>query len=75
MYLTALGCSLSHLHVGGGVVSLDVGVDGLLDQTFLELSLRQLTPHWRLVAALGKLISSVQVTDVLDQDLEPKREY
>lgn len=68
--LTTLSCSLSHLHVGGRVVGLDVGVDGLFDQTFLQLGLGQLTPHWRLVAALGELVSSVQVTNVLDQDLQ-----
>ena len=70
MSLTALGCSLAHLHVGRGVISLDVGVDGLLHQTLLELSLGQLAPHWRLIAALSKLIGPVQVPNVLNQNLK-----
>jgi len=67
--LTALVGGLHHLHVGGGVVGLDVGVDGLLDQALLELCLGQLAPHGRLVAALRKLVGAVQVADVLDQHL------
>ncbi|KAF3847983.1 hypothetical protein F7725_021011 [Dissostichus mawsoni] len=65
--LTALCSSLSHLHVRRGVVSLDVRVDGFLHQALLKLGLRQLTPHRRLVAALRKLIGSVQL--VADGDV------
>lgn len=67
---TALGRCLSHFHVSRGVVGLDVGVDGFFDEALLELGFGQLTPHWRLVAALSKLIGSVQVTDVLDENLD-----
>lgn len=69
LLLTALVCGLHHLHVGRGVVGFDVGVDGLLNQTLLQLGFGQLAPHSRLVAALGKLVRPVQVTNVLDQDL------
>ena len=67
--------SLSHLHVRRGVVSLDVRVDGFLHQTLLKLGLRQLTPHRRLVAALRKLIGSVQVTNVLNENLDNSKTY
>lgn len=70
--LTALGCSLSHLHVSRGVISLDIRVNGFFDQAFVKLGLCQLTPHWWLIAALSKLISSVQVTDVLNQNLNKR---
>lgn len=75
MNLTALGCSLSHLHVGRGVIRLDVRVNGFFDQALLELGLCQLTPHWWLIATLSKLISSVQVTDVLNQNLDKMRQH
>lgn len=61
---------MSHFHVSRGVVGLDVGVDGFFDEALLELGFGQLTPHWRLVAAFCKLIGSVQVTDVLDENLD-----
>lgn len=70
--LTALVSRLHHLHVSRRVVSLDVGVDGFLHQALLELSLGQLAPHGRLVAALGELVRPVQVTDVLNQNLRGK---
>lgn len=34
-FLTTLICSLYHLHVCRGVISFDVGVDGLLNQALL----------------------------------------
>lgn len=68
--LTTLSCSLSHLDVSGGVISFDVRVDGLFHQPLLELSLRQLTPHGGLIAALSELIGPVQVANVLNQNLE-----
>lgn len=71
--LTTLSCSLSHLHVSRGVISLDVRVDGFFDKALLKLGLCQLTPHWWLIAALSKLISSVQVTDVLNQNLDENK--
>lgn len=71
--LTALGSSLSHLHVSGRVIGLDVGVDGFFHHPFLKLGLCQLTPHRGLIAALGKFIRSVQVPDVLNQNLEAKK--
>ena len=69
MFLTGTVCCLNDLGVGGGVVCLDVGVDGFLDHGRFELSLSQLAPHRRLVATLRKLISTVQVADVVDQNL------
>lgn len=69
-HLTTLCCCLSHLHVSRRVIRLDVGVDGFFYQALLELSLSQLTPHWRLIAALCELVSSVQVPDVFNQNLE-----
>ena len=66
---TTLVGGLYHLHVGRGVVSLDVGVDSLLDQALLQLSLGQLAPHSWLVAALGKLIGSIQIPNVLNENL------
>ena len=73
-HLTALGCSLSHFHVSRRVVSLNVRVNCFFYQTLLKLGLCQLTPHWRLIAALGELISSVQVTNVFNQNLEKRRD-
>lgn len=75
VHLTALGCSLSHLHVSRGVICLDVRVNGFFDQALLKLGLCQLTPHWWLIAALSKLISSVQVTNVFNQNLYKMRQH
>lgn len=74
-HLTALGCSLSHLHVSRRVICLNVRVNGFFDQALLKLGLCQLTPHWWLIAALSKLISSVQVTNVLNQNLDKMRQH
>ena len=68
---TVFAGGVDHLHVRRGVVGLDVGVDGLLHQVPVELRRGQLAPHRRLVAVLCKLVSPVQVLDVLDQHLEP----
>ena len=52
------------------VVGLDIGVDGFLDETLVQLRLTELTPHTRLVALLGELVGTVQVVDVVNQHLE-----
>ncbi len=67
-----IGC-LNDLCVGGRVVCLDVGVNGLLHHHALQLGLGQQAPHRRLVAPLGKLVGSVQVSDVCDEDLGKRR--
>ena len=67
--LTGIVGSLDDLSVGGGIVGLDVRIDGLLDHGRLQLSLGQLAPNGRLVATLGKFIGTVQVTHVVDQNL------
>lgn len=66
---TACVGSLDNLHVGRRIVCFDVGVNGFLHHPFLELSFGQLAPHGRLIATLSKLIGSVQVPNVLDQNL------
>eukprot|EP00128_Syssomonas_multiformis_P005980 Colp12_sorted_trinity150504_noHs@23513 len=50
----------NHLLVGGRVISLDVAVDGLLDHGRLELGTGEKAPDLALVAALGKLVGTVQ---------------
>lgn len=67
--LTAPAGCLDDLQVRGRVISSDVGVDGFLYQAFLQLGMGQLTPYSRLIASLRKFISSVQVSNVLNQDL------
>ena len=54
-----LGGRLDNVHIVGGVVGLDEGVDGLLHHVLLQLRLSQLRPHCRLIAPLRKLIGSV----------------
>lgn len=63
-----IGC-LDDFSVSGGIISLDVGVDGLLHHGSLKLGLGQLAPHGWLVATLGKFIGTVQVTHMIDQNL------
>lgn len=60
--------------MGRRVLSSDKGVNGFLHQVFLELGPGQLTPHSRLIALLCKLIGSVQVSNVLNQDLGTKED-
>ena len=53
-----------------GVVSLDEGLDGLLDEITVELSLTELAEHLRLVDTLGELTCTLNVGDVVDEDLD-----
>ena len=46
-----------------------VGVDGLLHHALVQLGVRQLAPHGRVVAPLRKLVRSVQVVQIVDQNL------
>ena len=71
-HLTSTVCCLNDLGVGGRIVCLDVRVDGLLHHGSLELGLGQLAPDSRLVATLGKLVGTVQVTNMVDQNLSIK---
>ena len=68
--LTSLIGSLDDLGVGGGVIGLDVGVDGLLHEVGTQLGLRQEAPHRWLVATFCKLIGAVQVVYMHDQHLQ-----
>lgn len=63
---------MSHFHVCRWVVSLYVGIDGFLYETFLQLSFSQLAPHRRLIAAFSKFIGPIQVANVLNQNLPHK---
>lgn len=71
--LTVLAGCVHHLHVRRGVNSFDVGVNGLLDQVSLQLSSAQLAPHRRLITALCKLVGTIQVPDVFNQDLQGEK--
>ena len=73
-HLTSTVGRLNDLGVGGRIVCLDVGVYGLLHHGSLELGLGQLAPNSRLVATLGKLIGTVQVTNMVDKNLSNKSE-
>ena len=72
-YLTSIVGSLDDFSVGGRIISLDVRVDGLLHHRGLELGLGQLTPDSWLVATLGKLIGTVQVTNMVDEHLRKRQ--
>lgn len=61
--------SLHHFHVWAGIVSFDVGVDCLLHHTSVQLCTGELWPYTGFVATFGKLVSTVQVVDMLDQNL------
>ena len=74
-HLTSIVGSLDDLSVGGRIISLDVRVDGLLHHGGFQLSLGQLAPHGWLVATLGKFISTVQVTNMVDEHLGKGRKW
>lgn len=74
LQLTSIVGSLDDFGVSGWVISLDVRVNGLLYHRSFQLSLGQLTPDSRLVAALGEFIGTVQVTNVIDENLRVKME-
>ena len=61
-----------HIQVGRRIVSLDERVDGLFDQTLLQLGFGQLRPDGGLVASLSKFVSSVQIVHVLNKYLKKK---
>ena len=67
--LTTIVSSLNHFSEGGRIISLDVRVNGLLHHPLVKLYLSQQTPHCRLIAALSKFISLVQVVDITNQNL------
>ena len=68
--LTRFVCSFYNLHVRRWIVSLDVGINGLLHHARVHLGHGQLTPYGWLIAALSKLVGAVQVLYVLYQYLE-----
>ena len=68
--LTSAAGDGDDLRVLRRVVCFDVGVDGLLDETLVQLRLTELTPHAWLVALLGEFVGAVQVVDVVNQHLE-----
>ena len=67
--LTSAAGDGDDLRVLRRVVGLDVGVDGFLNETLVQLRLTELTPHAWLVALLGELVGAVQVVDVVNQHL------
>ena len=65
----ALGAA-DNLAKVGRVGGLDVRVDGLLDHAVLELGLGELGPDLGLVAALGKLVGTVDRANVVEENLD-----
>ena len=83
---TSLSTLLHHIKVRSRIVSLDERVDRLLHESLLQLSFSKSSPHFRLVAPdtthqahfskvislLGELIGSVEVSDVVDENVDSR---
>ena len=67
--LTFLICSLNDLNIGRGVICLNVGVNGLLYETSIQLGLGKEAPHRWLVALLCKLVGTIKVVYMHDWHL------
>ena len=67
-HTTVVGC-FNDLSEGGGVVSLNVWVNGLLHHPFIQLCLGQQAPHSWLIATLSKFVRPVQVVNINNQNL------
>ena len=63
------GGRVDNVHVVGGVVGLDEGVDGLLDHVLGQLGLAQLGPDRGLVTPLGKLVGPIQIVNIFNEHL------
>jgi hypothetical protein len=59
-----------NVNVSRWIIGLDKWINGFLHKTLLQLSLGQLAPHSRLIASFSKFICSIQIIDIINQDLQ-----
>lgn len=72
--LTAFASNIDHFHVLGRVISLNVWINSLLDHSLAQLSSSQLAPDGWLITLLRKLICTIQIVDVINQNLSHKQQ-
>lgn len=73
--LTTLAGNINNLHVLRWIVCFYVRVNGLLHHSMAQLRSSQLAPNGRLITLLGKLICTIQVVDVVNQDLQKEAKH
>ena len=67
---TTLASHGDNFHILGWVICFDVGVDGFLDKSLVELCSGQLAPYSRVVTALCKLVGPIQIVHIINENLQ-----
>lgn len=71
-FLTSFAAFLRHFHVCRWIVGLDERINGFFDHTIAQLGFGQLRPNAGLVTTFGEFVRSIQISDLIDENLKTR---